>query len=93
MDRTFSCKQCYPAHHMPLYLRPPESTSSAQSIVEQGGGEYRGIQEVPANTGLKPLVLFNDPKSHDTLAVPVHLLSVAAVAARIAESRQHWSKQ
>jgi len=59
--------------------------------VEAGGGRYVGIQE-RRRAGKPSLVLFDDPDTGTTLAVPLPELTAETVRARIEESRKLVTK-
>jgi len=58
-----------------------------RSTVEQAGAGWVGIQDGKREL----LVLFNDPISHNTIALRVEDVSAAAVRAKIQESREQFS--
>ncbi len=59
--------------------------------VEQGGGEYVGIQEYEG--ARYDLVLFNSPRTGSTLAVKSNIDNLAgAVRRRMDASNKEWSK-
>lgn len=78
-----------PGRPEPARTPAPRGPASAHTaLVRQGGGEYVG--EMPRSGGRKPLVLFNDPVTHSTLALPAEDLTPENVAARIADSRAQF---
>lgn len=55
-----------------------------KEIVEAGGGVWVGV----LTRRKRPvLILFNDPETHSTLALPPDGLTISAVRAKIAKSR------
>jgi len=63
----------------------PEATFGPEDLrqaVEAAGGRYVGLQARPE--GGPPLLLFNDPRTRNTLALPVLELIAAQVRARLA---------
>lgn len=63
---------------------------SAHEAIAQGGGIYRGIQYGSRERALPDLVLFDDPVTKTTLALPLNDTSVCpeAVKRRIRDSRK-----
>lgn len=57
-------------------------------LVEEAGGHYRGIQ--PGTARIPDQILFNDPDTHTTLAVPVKELTKERVKSEIARRRRTW---
>jgi hypothetical protein len=64
--------------------REIRATLEAQPIVEAAGAQWVGIQENPKG---EPLVMFRDPQTGNDLALAQSQLSIAAVKARMEESR------
>lgn len=66
-----------------------------QGAIVAGGGEYRGIQPGSAEKGIPDLVLFDDPATHTTLALPIREapITAAAVRRKIARSRMRFARQ
>ena len=66
-----------------------------QQAVEEGGGEYRGVQPGSTAKDLPDLVLFDDPATHTTLALPIGNtpITAAAVRKKIARSRSRFLRQ
>jgi hypothetical protein len=60
------------------------SVQEVIGIVQLGGGEFLGVQCARSES----LVLFNDPRSHSTLAVPISELTPEAVRVKIKNSDQ-----
>jgi hypothetical protein len=59
-----------------------------RKLVEDGGGQYVGIQEVE---GGDDLVLFTSLKTGSTLAVKAGACSAESVAVRLAQHEDKWS--
>ncbi len=74
-----------------LYAHEP-----SRDVIVAGGGEYRGIQLGSAASGVPDLVLFNDPATHTTLALPILRevpVTAAAVRRKIERSRRRFQMQ
>jgi hypothetical protein len=61
-------------------------TSTAQRIVELAGAQWVGVQPATRPLG-GPLVMFRDPVTTSTLALPEDGLSLFAVQEKMRESR------
>jgi hypothetical protein len=68
---------------------------SYQHAVEKGGGEYRGLQPGSAEKDVPDLILFDDPATHTTLALPLGDTPITAPAVRrkIARSRSLFRRK
>ena len=61
--------------------------SDYEAIIESAGGKFLGLQSGPEGF----LVLFTDPESRSTLAVPEDVFSADRIARRIRESRRQFA--
>lgn len=61
------------------------ASNSVESIIENAGCEFKGYQG-----SNKELVLFNDPKTNSTLAIPTELVSPENIAKKLNESRKKF---
>lgn len=69
--------------------RPHPHDHLYKTMVELGGGVYRGIQPGDASIKLSALVLFDGPRK-STLALKCDDVSAEAVRAHIAENERLW---
>jgi len=73
-------------------LRVPQerTTGEHDAAIKEGGGIPGGVQEGDEEIGLKDLVLFHDPTTGSTLALPVDKVSAENVKAQLRKSRDMY---
>jgi hypothetical protein len=63
-------------------------------IVEHAGGDFVGVQDPLPEHGLPAYVLFNHPKHHSTLALPLDQnFSTEAIRTRLAECNRRYGRR
>ncbi len=68
----------------PERAEPAAAHPDIQTAVQQGGAQFAGVRQVPGKAGF---VLFTDPQTQSTLALPADQVTTDAVRARLTESR------
>jgi hypothetical protein len=75
-------------HRVLKFTTAPIDLAYLRSAVEEAGAGWVGVQEGRREC----LVLFNDPVSHNTIAIREADVTPAAVRAKIQESRERLSR-
>jgi hypothetical protein len=61
-----------------------------KSLIEKQGLEYKGIQKGSKDFNIPDQIMFNNPKTNDTLMIPVNEVTPESLKAKILQNNKDW---